>query len=137
MSIFKSESIRLLARTHGYFPAAFQWRGCRFDVAAVEKCWNQRGPDARRLFRVRCDAGSFVLEQSVASDRWRITRWPLAFFLPRPPRTRSPRFPLPRSQRRPEYAARSHRPLVASAAARPAQLPSPRSQPWTPAAQHR
>ncbi len=39
MKILKSERINLLARSHGYFPAAFRWRGRRFDVTAVEKCW--------------------------------------------------------------------------------------------------
>lgn len=137
MRLFKSERIHLLARNHGYFPAAFRWRGRRFDVVKVERCWSGRGPAARRLFRVRCDAGNFVLEQCLASDGWRVTRWPLAFFLPRPQRTRPARFPLPRSQRRPARLAPSSQPrqLAAPAAARVALAPAERSTPWTAATQ--
>lgn len=101
MQIGKNERINLLGRSHGYFPAAFRWRGRRFDVAAVEKCWMERRPAARRLFRVRCADGVFVLEQSMADDTWQVSRWPLALLLPRPKSGATARFPLPRRQRRP------------------------------------
>ena len=43
MRIRKSEPVQLVAKTHGYFPASFRWRGRRFDVVAVEKCWTVSG----------------------------------------------------------------------------------------------
>lgn len=132
MKISKSERINLLARSHGYFPAAFRWRGRRFDVTAVEKCWTVQRPAVRRMFRVRCAAGSFVLEQCLADDTWQVSRWPLTLLLPWPKPAAPARFPLPRSQRRP-----ARRPLVGQprqiAAPTPAQ--SDRRPPWTAASQ--
>lgn len=106
MQILKSTPIDLLARSHSYFPAAFRWRGRRFDIIAVQKCWMVRQPAARRLFQVRCAAGSFLLEQSIADDSWSVSRWPLALWLARPVAAEpGARFPLPRSQRRPARSA--------------------------------
>lgn len=134
MKIIKSENVSLLARAHGYFPAAFRWRGRRFDVVTVEKCWTAPGPKPRRIFRVHCDAGCFTLEQCLASDAWRVSRWPLAFLWPQPRRVRPARFPLPRSQRRPARpaAVSQPRPLAAQAVARP--RPERRAE-WMPATQ--
>lgn len=102
MQILKSTRIELLARSHSYFPAAFRWRGRRFDIIAVQKCWMVRRPVVRRMFRVRCAAGSFLLEQSVADDTWQVSRWPWALWLAWPTTALpSARFPLPRGQRRP------------------------------------
>ena len=106
MRIQKSEPVQLVAKTHGYFPASFRWRGRRFDVVAVEKCWTVSGLAVRRLFAVRCQAGRFVLQQSVEGDHWQVTRWPLTLWLPRLRRSAPPRFPLPRHQRRPVARAR-------------------------------
>ena len=137
MNIVKSERIDLLARSHGYFPSAFRWRGRRFDVTAVEKCWTVQRPAVRRMFRVHCAAGSFVLEQSVTSDAWRVTRWPLALLLPWPQPAAPARFPLPRSQRRPSQQSRASRPLqlAAPAQAQPAQAQIDRRPSWTAASQ--
>lgn len=137
MKIVKSERINLLARSHDYFPAAFRWRGRRFDVIAVEKCWMERRPAARRLFRVRCTAGSFVLEQSIANDAWRVSRWPLALLLLRPQPGPEARFPLPRRQRRTARQAPSGQLAQITA---PIQAPATaargeRRQQWTPASQ--
>ncbi len=137
MQIVKSEQINLVARSHGYFPTAFRWRGRRFDVTSVEKCWTVQRPAVRRMFRVRCAAGAFVLEQCVASDAWRVTRWPLALLLPWPKPAAPVRFPLPRSQRRPSHPTRAGRPLqlAAPAQAQPANAPVDRRPPWTAASQ--
>jgi hypothetical protein len=102
MNFLDPEPVELLARRHDYFPASFRWHGRRFDVAAVEQCWTLKGSPLRRVFRVRCQAGRFELEQRVAGDVWRVRRWPLAFWLPRLARRGRPRFPLPKSQRRPQ-----------------------------------
>ena len=124
MQIGKSERINLLGRSHGYFPAAFRWRGRRFDVLAVEKCWMERRPAARRLFRVRCADGAFVLAQSMADDSWQVSRWPLTLLLPRPKAGAAARFPLPRSQRRPAHPTPA-RLAVAPDARKPAWSPAP------------
>ena len=107
MRIHKSEPVQLLAKTHGYFPASFRWRGRRFDVVAIEKVWTVAGLAVRRMFRVRCQAGRFVLQQTVEGDHWQVSRWPLTLWLPRLRRPAPPRFPLPRHQRRPVARART------------------------------
>lgn len=137
MQIVKSERISLLARSHGYFPAAFRWRGRRFEVIAVQKCWVERRPVGRRMFRVRCAAGNFVLEQSMADDTWQVRRWPLALILPWPKTSPAARFPLPRSQRRAARQSPVGQPVQAAARA---HAPAPAAQgerrlPWTPASQ--
>jgi hypothetical protein len=132
MKFVKREGVNLLARSHGYFPAAFRWRGRRFDVTTVEKCWTVQRPAVRRMFRVRCAAGSFVLEQCVASDTWRVTRWPWAMMLPWPQPAAPARFPLPRSQRRPARRSLAGQPRQLTA---PAQAQADRRPPWTAASQ--
>jgi hypothetical protein len=107
MKIRKSEPIQLVARTYGYFPASFRWRGRRFEVLTVEKCWSDSGPIVQRTFRVRCQAGRFILQQDVGGDRWRVTRWPLTLWWPHVRRVARPRFPLPRHQRRPAVTSRA------------------------------
>jgi hypothetical protein len=125
MRTIKSERINLLARSHGYFPAAFRWRGRRFEVAVVEKCWTVQRPTVHRMFRVRCTAGSFVLEQYLVDDTWRVSRWPLALLLPWSKPAASVRFPLPHGQRRPARQSQAGRaghsatPVQAQVAARP------------------
>lgn len=109
MEIIRNDRIELLARAHGYFPAAFRWRGRRFEVVSVEKCWTVQRPVAQRLFRVRCAAGSFLLAQTVAGDTWQVKRWPLALLLPKLKPSQPARFPLPRSQRRPRLQPASIR----------------------------
>lgn len=135
MAIGKSETIEMLTRRYGYFPASFRWRGRRFAVLAVEKCWTQAGQPTRRLFRVRCTDGSFTLEQTLpqgkehaaaSREQWRVKRWPLRMWLIRPHRASAPRYPLPRSRRRPQ--AQGKPVLVAAKTTTAAQ----KERPWTP-----
>lgn len=53
------EPIHMIERRHGYFPKLFAWRGRRYDVYAVERCWTVSraklgGRVERYCFRVRC-----------------------------------------------------------------------------------
>jgi hypothetical protein len=132
MRIVRSERIKVVARSHSYFPAAFRWRGRRFDVIAVERCWTVQRPVARRMFRVRCAAGAFVLEQCLADDTWRVNRWPLFLLLPWPRPAAPARFPLPRSQRRPARQSLAGQPKQLAA---PAPTQANRRPPWTAASQ--
>jgi len=62
-------------RRHGYFPKTFVWRGQRYDVYAVERCWTVSRPPLfpphwgggkgveRHCFRVRCSFGEVYPEQ--------------------------------------------------------------------------
>jgi hypothetical protein len=64
-------------RRHGYFPKAFTWRGQRYDVSAVERCWTvsrQRwgGRVERHCFRVRCPEGTFEVYQDVRHNTWHL-----------------------------------------------------------------
>ncbi len=78
MRIQKSEPVQLVAKTHGYFPASFRWRGRRFDVVAVEKCWTVSGRAVRtvvlralpgRMFRAATvGRGRSLAGHSLAAD---------------------------------------------------------------------
>jgi hypothetical protein len=132
MRIVRSERIDVVARSYSYFPAAFRWRGRRYDVVTVEKCWTAQRPVARRMFRVRCAAGAFVLEQCLADDTWRVNRWPLVLLLPWPRPAAPARFSLPRSQRRPARQSLAGQPRQLAA---PAHAQANRRPPWTTVSQ--
>ena len=72
-----SESIEMRERRHGYFPKVFVWRGHRYNVHAVERCWTiarQGGRVDRHCFRVRCREGTFELYQNVRHNTWHMQR---------------------------------------------------------------
>jgi hypothetical protein len=67
------------SRRHGYFPKLFVWRGRRYHVDAVERCWtiSRRGRDGRverHCFRVRCPEGTFEVFQDVRHNTWHMQR---------------------------------------------------------------
>ncbi len=73
------EAVEMLARRHGYFPLAFRWRGQRFKVEAVERCWtvvrrSRRGRVERRFFQVKCAGGSFELYRDLVDGTWHLRR---------------------------------------------------------------
>ena len=81
------ERIRMLERRHGYFPQVFAWRGCRYDVHAVERCWTVsrrgiRGQVQRTCFRVRARrrargeraVGRFEIYQDARRNTWHMRR---------------------------------------------------------------
>ncbi|MGD9030089.1 MAG: hypothetical protein PVG25_09770 [Anaerolineae bacterium] len=81
------ERIRMLDRRHGYFPQVFAWRGCRYDVCAVERCWTVsrrgiRGRVQRTYFRVRARrrargeraVGKFEIYQDARRNTWHMRR---------------------------------------------------------------
>jgi hypothetical protein len=66
-------------RRHGYFPKVFIWRGRRYDVHAVERCWtvSRRGLSGkveRHCFRVRCGEGTFKVFQDLRHNTWHLQR---------------------------------------------------------------
>jgi len=72
-----TESIEMRERRHGYFPKSFVWRGHRYDVYAVERCWtvSRRGRGGRverHCFRVRCPEGTFEVYQDVRHNTWHL-----------------------------------------------------------------
>ena len=74
-----AEPIEMRERRHGYFPKTFVWRGHRYEVHAVERCWtvSRRGRDGRvdqHRFRVRCREGTFELYQDVRHNTWHVQR---------------------------------------------------------------
>ena len=57
------EKIRMDKKRFGYFPHRFTWRGRRYDVLHVERCWTvsrkRLGNKVdRQCFRVRCIAAN-------------------------------------------------------------------------------
>ena len=72
-----SEPIDMRERRHGYFPKLFVWRGHRYHVHAVERCWTvarRGGRVDRHCFRVRCREGTFELYQNVRHNTWHMQR---------------------------------------------------------------
>jgi hypothetical protein len=72
-----AEPIDMRARRHDYFPKTFVWRGHRYDVHAVERCWtvSRRGGQVERhCFRVRCSEGTFEVYQDVGHNTWHLQR---------------------------------------------------------------
>jgi hypothetical protein len=75
----RGEAIEMRARRHGYFPKTFIWRGHRYDVHAVERCWTvsrrgRGGQVEQHRFRVRCREGTFELYQDVRYNTWHMQR---------------------------------------------------------------
>ncbi len=75
----RAEPIEMRKRRHGYFPQQFVWRGRRYDVHAVERCWTvsrrSRGNRVERhCFRVRCAEGTFDLYQDARNNTWHMQR---------------------------------------------------------------
>ena len=81
--------IQMDKKRFGYFPQRFTWRGRRYDVHAVERCWTvsrkRLGNKVERLcFRVRCATangrggwsgrvileGTFDLYQDLNTNTW-------------------------------------------------------------------
>jgi hypothetical protein len=82
-----AEPIDMRERRHGYFPKTFVWRGHKYHVHAVERCWtiSRRGRGGRveqHRFRVRCSfgpardrrEGTFEVYQDVRHNTWHIQR---------------------------------------------------------------
>jgi hypothetical protein len=89
-----AEPIEMQERRHGYFPKVFVWRGQRYDVYAVERCWTvsrpllfppwggRKGGVGRHCFRVRClfgrahdrREGTFEVYQDVRHNTWHLQR---------------------------------------------------------------
>jgi len=74
-----AEPIEMRERRHSYFPKSFIWRGHRYDVHAVERCWtvSRRGRGGRverHCFRVRCREGTFEVYQDVRHNTWHLQR---------------------------------------------------------------
>jgi hypothetical protein len=81
------EAILMVERRHGYFPKVFIWRGHRYDVHAVERCWTISRRGVRRqvertCFRVRarrrtqgeCAVEVFEIYQDARRNTWYMQR---------------------------------------------------------------
>jgi len=74
-----AEPIQMRSRRHGYFPQLFVWRGKRYHVDAVERCWtvsrrSRGGQVERHCFRVRCLEGTFEVYQDLRHNTWHLKR---------------------------------------------------------------
>lgn len=73
------EAVQLLQQRHGYFPRIFRWRGQRFEVESVIRCWTRVGRRhglsiERRFFHLRCTAGEFEIYQDIVVGTWHLRR---------------------------------------------------------------
>jgi hypothetical protein len=78
-----AEPIEMRERRHGYFPKTFVWRGQRYDVCAVERCWTvsrRGGRVEQHRFQVRCSfgpppnrrEGTFEVYQDARHNTWHV-----------------------------------------------------------------
>lgn len=67
-----SQAVEVQEKRFGYFPQVFRWRGKRYTVDAVERCWNATHHAPHLCFRVRCDQGVFELYQNLRDNTWRL-----------------------------------------------------------------
>jgi hypothetical protein len=77
------ETVNMMQKRYRYFPREFRWRGQRYRVESVERCWSvsRRGWKRRierHFFHVRCAAGDFELFQDVQTGNWHLRRARLA-----------------------------------------------------------
>ena len=73
------EPVAVPTLRHGFFPAAFVWRGRRHAISAVEDCRTEvrrdwRGAAERHHFRVRAEGAVYELTQDLARDLWQLER---------------------------------------------------------------
>jgi hypothetical protein len=73
------EAVDMVQRRFQYFPRVFRWRGQRYQVDAVERCWTvvRRGwvrRAERHFFCVRCAEGEFELYQDIGTGLWHLRR---------------------------------------------------------------
>ena len=80
------ESIRMESKRFGYFPQCFIWRGRRYDVHTVERCWtiSRRWlwEVERHCFRVRCVEGTFELRHDLGRGTWHVDRFEQGQYAP-------------------------------------------------------
>ena len=73
------EAVEMIDRRFRYFPRVFRWRGHRYTVEAVERCWTvSRSGWKRRIerhyFLARCGEDAFELYQDVETGLWHLRR---------------------------------------------------------------
>lgn len=74
------EAIDMRSKRFGYFPRLFVWRGHRYNVQTVERCWTtSKRKWGNRVqhhhFRVRCSEGMFELFQNLTHNTWHMARF--------------------------------------------------------------
>jgi hypothetical protein len=77
------EAVDMVDRRFRYLPHIFRWRGQRYEVETVERCWTVaksawRRRVERRFFRVRCGEDTFELYQDLRTSTWHLRRARLA-----------------------------------------------------------
>jgi hypothetical protein len=73
-----SEPIEMKERRYGYGPKVFRWRGHRYVVHHVDRCWTlpkrHRRNEGWRYFRVSCAEGKFVVYQDLEANTWHLSK---------------------------------------------------------------
>ena len=68
----RQEPVEIQEKRFGFFPKTFRWRGKRYTVDTVERCWNASRYAPHLCFRVRCQDGTFELYQNVRDNTWQL-----------------------------------------------------------------
>lgn len=73
------DAVDMVQRRFQYFPDVFQWRGRRYRVQSVRRCWTTcrhgwKGRAARHFWQVECYEGDFELYQEVQDGTWHLRR---------------------------------------------------------------
>jgi len=73
------EPVELIEQRFRYFPRLFRWRGQRYEVESIDRCWVVARPGwrrrvERRFFRVQCGSGTYDLYQDLRTGIWHLRR---------------------------------------------------------------
>jgi hypothetical protein len=68
----KHEAVEVQEKRFGYFPKRFRWRGKRYEVQGIERCWTIARRQPKLCFRVRCREGVFDLYQDLRLNAWQL-----------------------------------------------------------------
>ncbi|MGQ9684404.1 MAG: DUF6504 family protein [Anaerolineae bacterium] len=79
MSGRRREAVLVESKRYGFAPQRFLWRGRRYQVQEVLRCWTEtRGTGSSRVeqrwFRVRCEDQILDIAQDLLSSAWSIER---------------------------------------------------------------
>ncbi len=73
------DTVEMIHQRFRYFPDIFLWRGRRYRVQTVKRCWTvsrraRLRRAARHYFQVECVEGEFELFQDVQDGTWHLRR---------------------------------------------------------------
>ena len=78
MKRLREEPVRVERKRFAFLPGVFVWRGRRYAVHQVVRCWTlAKGKGTRRLerryYRLRCERGTLDLYHDLIANTWGVS----------------------------------------------------------------